>query len=489
MRALERCLDKLHKHIVDNNLFSSGSKLLLAVSGGPDSVALLCLFAKLRSRLPVTLLCCHVNHGLRGAQSDGDEALTKELCLRLNVPLIARKIKLAEGADLENRARAARFEALFHLLDLYRFDYVVLGHQREDQAETVLMNMLRGAGINGLAGIKAKQGKVLHPLLGFSRQELMDLLTEEGIAWREDATNSDPSFKRNKVRLELLPHLKQQYSADVIDKLNRQSRILTDADEYFRLRAQALYKKLSLESEPGGVSFSVKALEKLARIEVYYLLKLAYTSVCGVPKDFFYHSFEDLQNLMKGNGSARIDLQNGVIACREYDSLILVNELDGAPGLEELSVDEDRARVVFGAFRFTFRHLRLLPREPGLDKFSVVLDADRLSWPLNIRTRKDGDRFVPQGMDHSKKLKNFFIDAKVPRRARDLVPIIEDKDKILWVVGHRTDARALADEHSNKLLQIVAEPTVEKPKRAASRVKAQGGKNEQDELRYFGSPF
>lgn len=489
MRALERCLDRLHKHIVDNSLFTSGSKLLLAVSGGSDSVALLCLFARLRSRLPVTLLCCHVNHGLRGEQSDGDEALTKELCLRFNVPLIARKIKLAEGADLENRARAARFEALFHLLDLYRFDFVVLGHQREDQAETVLMNMLRGAGINGLAGIKASQGKVLHPLLGFSRSELRDLLTEEGIVWREDASNSDPAFKRNKLRLELLPHLQAHYGADVVDKLNRQSQILNDADEFFRSRAQSLHKKLSLESDTGAVSFSVKALEKLSRIELYYLMKLAYSSVSGAPKDFFHHSFDDLLQLMKGQGSARIDLQNAVTACREYDILSFVNELTPPPVFEELSVEEDRARVVFGAYRFTFKHLRLLPREPGLDRFSVVLDADSFTWPLIIRTRKDGDRFVPQGMDHSKKLKNFFIDAKVPRRVRDLVPIIEDGEKILWVVGHRADARALANQHSSRLLQIVAEPTVEKPKRAASRVKASGGKNEQDELRYFGSPF
>jgi len=489
MRALDRCLDKLHKYIKDKGLFVAGNKLLLAVSGGSDSVALLCLFARLRSRVPVTLLCCHVNHGLRGAQSDGDEALTKELCLRLNVPIIARRIQLEPGADLENRARARRFEAFFHLLELYRFDYVVLGHHREDQAETVLMNMLRGAGINGMAGIKAKQGKVLHPLLELSREELRSVLSEEGIAWREDASNADPGFRRNRVRLELLPHLQEHYSADIVDKLNRQSHIFNDADEYFKAQAQQHFKKLSLESEPGWLSFDVSALHKLARVEVYYLLKLAYCSVCGQQQDFFYHSFEDLLQLMQGSGSASIALQNGVTAQREYERLSFYTEA-AEPGVpEEVSVEEDRARVVYGAYRFSFRHLKLLPREPGLDSFSVVLDADKLQWPLHIRARRSGDRFVPQGMDQSKKLKNFFIDAKVPRRIRSQVPIIEDGNQILWVVGYRADGRVLADQDSNRLLQIVAEPVNEKPKRAASRVKPQGGKSEPNELRYFSSPF
>jgi len=489
MRALEKGLDKLHKYIVDKSLFASGSKLLLAVSGGSDSVGLLCLFARLRSRLPVTLLCCHVNHGLRGEQSDADEALVKDLCLRLNVPLIARKIKLEAGADLENRARKLRFEALFHLLELYRFDYVVLGHQREDQAETALMNMLRGAGINGLAGIKVKQGKVLHPLLDFGRAELRDMLTEEGLKWREDASNQDPSFRRNRLRLELLPHLEERYSADIVDKLNRQSQILSDADAYFRGLAQTHLKRLSLESDSGHLSLSVKGISKLQRVELYYLLKLAYTSVSGEHKDFFYHNFEDLLELLKGQGSSMINLPNGVIAQREYDILSMRMGQAEIPVPEELSVDEDRARVVYGAYRFSFRHLKLLPREQALDHFSVVLDADKLIWPLCLRSRRDGDRFVPQGMSHSKKLKDFFIDAKVPKSSRDQVPILEDGEKLLWVVGLRADARALADHNSIRLLQIVAEPTVEKPKRAASRVKTQGGKSEPDELRYFSSPF
>ena len=489
MSALERCLEKLHKHIMDSGLFAIGDKLLLAVSGGSDSVALLCLLARLRSHFPITLLCCHVNHGLRGAASDADEELVRDLCLRLNVPVIVRKVKIKPGADLENRARNERFGALFQLLKMYRFDYILLGHQRDDQAETVLMNMLRGCGIGGLAGIKADQGKVLHPLLDFGREELREMLKDEGVLWNEDATNMDTGFRRNLIRLELIPYLQQNYSADLVHKLQRQSGILADADEYFVLQAQALYKKLANKAETDSISFEIPALQKISRIELYYLFKQAYQSVSGAFQDFFYHSFDGVLQLMEGDGSASLDLQNNVIALREYNVLSFQDGDQPPCDWEPVSVEEDRSRVVYGNYRFIFKHIRILPRVTMYDPNRVVLNSENIQWPLQIRMREPGDRFIPAGMTQTKKLKDFFIDIKVPKRLRDQVPILCDGEKILWVVGHRVDARVLASEDSAKLLQIVVEPTNVKPKRPASRIKQQGGTDESDEFGYFGSPF
>lgn len=486
---MEKYLDKLHKHVEGSGLFAVGAKLLLAVSGGSDSVALLCLMARLRSRYPVTLLCCHVNHGLRGRESDADEALTRELCLRLNVPVIVRKVEIKAGADLENRARGKRFEALFQLLELYRFDYIVMGHQRDDQAETVLMNMLRGAGVSGLAGIKASGGRILHPLLDFSREELRDYLRLENVSWCEDGSNQQLDFRRNRIRHELIPCLQQHYSLDIKDKLYKQSLILADADDYFCDLARVQMKKLGLESIGGGISFEVLALGKLSRIELYYLMKLAYASISGVPRDFFYHHFEELQGIMQGGGSVMIRLLNQVVVYREYGRLSFEPEAEQQDLPEPVYIEEDRARVVYGSFRFCFRHLRVLPRRPDYDRYSIVIDADRITWPLVIRSRRDGDRFVPHGMDNSKKLKDFLIDAKVPRRLRDTIPILVDSEQILWVVGYRADGRILANQDSSKLLEINVELITQKPKRAASRIRPPGGKNESDELRYFSSPF
>lgn len=480
MKALPSALEKLHKHIIDKQLFSYGNKLLLAVSGGSDSLGLLCLFSSLRSMMSITLLCCHVNHGLRGEHSDADEALVKQACLKLNVPLLCRKLSLEQGPDLENRARQARFEIFYQLLKLYRFDYIVLGHQKEDQAETIFMNMFRGTGINGMAGIKPKQGKLLHPLLGFERSELQEIVQECGFSWALDASNEDIGFKRNHMRRELIPYLKENFAPDLLDKLGHLAAVMEDADDFMRLQAATRYRKRRIESEAGLSSFKIKSLQNLSHTELYYLFKHCYSLLSGMQMDFFSSSFRALLDLMKGSGSAFIELPNGVVAYREYDLISFSKGHLPEVELQPQSVAEDRTWAIFGGFRFQFKHLKLMPKDFEPSPYTAILEADHLDWPLCIRSREPGDRFVPSGMNNGKKLKDFFIDCKVPRRLRDRVPIITDSQRILWVVGHRADERALPKETSTKLLQIIAEPVDQKPKKAV-RVKSAEAKNEIDE--------
>lgn len=465
MHALQSGLEKLRNHIEDRQLFSAGAKLLLAVSGGSDSLALLCLFSKLRLQKSLTLLCCHINHGLRSHSSDADEALVKDVCLKLNVPLICRRIKLDSGGDLENRARQARFGVLYHLLEMYKFDYIVLGHQQEDQAETILMNMFRGTGINGMAGIRFKQGKLLHPLLDFTKPELQKIVSDCGFSWAIDVSNEDLSFKRNHLRQELIPYLRANFAPDLLDKLSHLASIMDDADSFLRLQAATRFRKRRIDREPGMISFKIKSLQKLSDTELYYLLKHCYTEVCGVQTDFFSVNYRSVKALMQGEGSAQLDLQNDVIVYREYEYLSFGLGPVEAADLQEQSVEEDRAWTVFGAFRFQFKHLKLMPKDFEPKPTQVILNADDLEWPLCIRSRAAGDRFIPSGMKNHKKLKEYFIDAKVPLRQRDQVPILTDGSRILWVVGHRVDERALPTEDSEKLLQIIAEPVDQKAKR------------------------
>ncbi len=475
MSALQSGLEKLRKHIDDKQLYPAGAKLLLAVSGGSDSLGLLCLFSKLRLQSSITLLCCHVNHGLRGEHSDRDEALVKEICLKLNVPVLCRRVQLDEGGDLENRAREARFEVLYHVLDLYRFDFIVLGHQQEDQAETILMNMFRGTGINGMAGIRVKQNRLLHPLLDFSREELQAIVSECGFEWAVDASNEDTGFKRNHLRRELIPYLQANFAPDLLDKLSHLASVMDDADVYFKQQAAMRFKKRRVESEPGLISFPIKGLKKLSDTELYYFFKLCYTETCLEEMDFFNSHFQAIKALMEGNGSAMLHLSNDVVVYREYDLISFSwGELE-PPELQEQTVEEDRVWAVFGNHRFQFKNLKLLPQGYQPSAANVILDADEIAWPLVIRSREPGDRFIPSGMTSHKKLKDFFIDSKVPARQRDQVPIIADGNRILWVVGYRVDERALPKEDSTKLVQIIVEPADEKPKRM-SRVKKRGKK-------------
>jgi tRNA(Ile)-lysidine synthase len=337
------------------------------------------------------------------------------------------------------------------------------------------MNMFRGTGINGMAGIRIKQDRLLHPLLDFGREELQAIVTECGFAWATDATNEDTSFKRNHLRQELIPWLQANFAPDLLDKLSHLASVMDDADDYFKRQAATRFKKRRIEKEPGLISFEIKGLKRLSDTELYYFFKHCYTEVCGEEMDFFSSHFMAVKALMEGGGSAKLHLSNEVIAYREYDYLSFSwGELE-TPELQEQSVEEDRVWAVFGNYRFQFKNLKLLPKGYEPSETNVILDADDITWPLTIRSREPGDRFIPSGMSNHKKLKAFFIDAKVPQRQRDQVPIIADGNRILWVVGYRVDERALPKESSAKLLQIIAEPVDDRPKRMV-RVKQKGKK-------------
>lgn len=482
MRKLDKALDKLQGYVLEKMLFTAGAKILLCCSGGADSVALLHLFSKLRSQLQITLLAVHVDHQLRGAESTADAELVKDVCQQLSIPVIVRKIKLEGKQDLENRARNKRFEVFRQVLELYRFDFIATAHHQNDQAETLLMNLFRGAGINGMAGIKPLNGKVIHPLLCFAKQELTDILTEEKAAWRVDETNQDDRFRRNRIRNKLLPLIEHEINPGVVGKLCAQAAIFLDADNLLRRNAVKQLKKACLEQTPERYSLALEELNKLARVELYYVLKAVVSSISGTEQDFFMHGFEEIVQLMRAEGSKYTKLSNKITVEKRYKELIISLNAEPAPLPEPYQVDEDRSRAVYGNFRFSFKTLRVLPRDRLEDGFNVYLDADKISYPITIRSRREGDRFIPLGMTQHQKIKDLLINRKVPKSERDAVPICEDGDKIIWIVGHKLDARVAIDEGTQRFLHITAEPVHEKAKRAANRNKKLGDNDESYEL-------
>ncbi|MBW6514864.1 MAG: tRNA lysidine(34) synthetase TilS [Candidatus Syntrophosphaera sp.] len=482
MQKLDQALSRLHGYVHEKKLFPAGAKLLICCSGGADSVALLYLFSRLRSLMHVTLLAVHVDHQLRGAESEADAELVKEHCQQLNVPVIVRKVRLESGTDLENQARKKRFEVFQQILELYRFDFIVTGHHNNDQTETMLMNLFRGAGLNGMAGIKPRSGNILHPLLCFNKSELIDLLQHEKISWREDASNQDLSFRRNWVRHTLIPLLAKEVNPAVGEKIGLQAQIFEEAELMVRQKVKPLLRKAALEQSPERVVLSLPVLRRYGRLEQYYVLREALVSIAGTERDFFLHNFEELRGLMDSAGSKYILLNNGVTARKQYDELIIAESQPPREVPEPYSVEEDRSRAVYGEFRFSFKILKVLPAQRHEDRFNVYLDADKISFPFKIRSRSPGDRFMPLGMTQQQKLKDFFINSKVPKFERDHVPIFDDGAKIFWIAGHRPDARAAIEPGTTRFLYISAERVHEKPMRAANRSKRTGETNEPDEL-------
>ncbi|OQB05465.1 MAG: tRNA(Ile)-lysidine synthase [Candidatus Cloacimonetes bacterium ADurb.Bin211] len=467
MTKREQGIAKLRNYIREKNLFSAEAKLLLGVSGGSDSIALLYLFSLLRSEIDITLLAVHINHQLRGEESEADAVLVRDICQKLGVPLIVRKINLTDKS--ENQARQKRFEAFQQVLDAYQFDYIVTGHHSNDQTETMLLNLFRGAGLSGLAGLRPRSGKVLHPLLCFSKKELQDLLVEAQIPWREDSSNQELNYRRNWIRHKLLPLLEQEINPQISTSLGTQAEIFADAEDMILKRMKSLLKKVVLEQDNQKVILSLSALKHFSKLEQYYIIREVIAEISGSRRDFFAHNFENIINLYSAEGSKKVSLNNGIEAVKEYDKLIIKFSEESQPIPEPIVVEEDRSRVVWGDYRFSFKVLKVLPNCFSRDPLTVYIDADKIKYPFVIRSRKPGDRFIPFGMKQMVKLKDFLINCKVSKYERDYIPIFDDGEKIFWVTGKRLDQRVAIDDNSTRFLHITAEKIREKQLRPANR--------------------
>jgi len=475
MSITDQAKQKLSRYIDRLDIIVPGDKILIACSGGADSIALLYLLTLIRYDYKLSLLAIHINHQSRPGANEAELELVKDHCREMNVPLVVRKIAPQPGAGFESRAREMRFHEFEQILKLYRFNKIALGHHKNDQAETVLMNLLRGAGINGMAGIKPVNNEIIHPLLTFAKGELLDLLREANLAWAEDISNQDNKYRRNYLRNDLIPRLQSEIHPEVIEKICQQAEISREAEAYLRLIAQKHLKKLLIDQSQTELRLSLDGLKKLNRMEQYYVLKLAYTAVSNIEQDFFWHNLAEIQALYDAEGSKYIRCQNGITVQKQYEQLIFSNEerARNVPS-EPMLLEEDRARAVYLDYRFTFKNIKVLPGGRDHDKATIYIDQDKIVGALTIRTRQAGDRFMPSGMSHLKKLKDFFIDEKIPKYERDKIAIICDSEKIIWIAGLRQDQRSMPDESSVRYLQIAVEAVNEKPKRAASRSKKQG---------------
>ncbi len=466
-------LQRFEKYVVSEKLITHGMKLIIGVSGGADSTALLYLLYHLRTDMHLSLVAVHINHNLRGEDSNADELFVKKLCSHLNIPTVVRSIKFSTKTDLENQARNKRKEILLQMLESYKFDKIALAHQKNDQAETVLMNLVRGAGITGMGAMKPVTDKVVRPLLTFSRTEIEDYLTSNKYGWRHDKSNDETHFTRNRIRKDLIPWLQSNLNQSVIDRLALQAKTFQQADDRFKAITDKLLKKLTLEDSAEQIVLDLALLKQLSEIEQFYILRKCYSCLSKTEHEFFMHSFEEVRKLFVSEGSTQTRLAHSIWIIKQYDELILSTQ-DPATDIseiKELVIDDKRTHFVFFNWRFTIKYLKNMPKNIINTQhiLSAFIDINKVSLPLKLRGRLSGDRFMPIGMKQEKKLKEFFIDEKVPKLDRDKVPILTDTEKIIWIVGYRMDARIVCSNDTHKILHITAEPVTTGRKRAANR--------------------
>ncbi|MDO9577416.1 MAG: tRNA lysidine(34) synthetase TilS [Candidatus Cloacimonadales bacterium] len=473
----ETFFERFEAFAKQHRLFQKSEKVLVGFSGGADSTALLLALWHFKSVLGFSILAAHVNYNLRGEDSLHDEEFVKKFCFQRNISLVIKDVKIKTKANLENQAREIRFGYFNELTELYNLDKIALGHNRADQAETILFRLFRGSGYTGIKGISPISGNIVHPILGFSRQEIEAYLKQENIQWREDKSNAENIFHRNRIRNEFIPWIQKNLNPNVIDKLYHAATIFTDTDEVLQELGRRRMLKAQISHNKNVYRYSLNYIRKTRPVIRFYLFKEIYSLFCDDGKDFYTGNFEEINAILDSNGSKFVELPNDVVVIKEYDELVFTDKIS----LAEMDVDVNHTKEIaalrnmltFENTRISLKKLKKLPSTRYLfeDENTAYLDLDKTSFPITIRHRQPGDKFIPLGMQYSKKLKDFFIDEKVPKFERDKVLIFCDEEKILWIAGYRIDNRVITSESTNNILMIKIEKMAVNKARAAERIK------------------
>ena len=417
-----------------------GTRVLVALSGGPDSVALLHVLQTLERRGHFAVAgVAHFNHQLRGAEADADELFCRELAASLGLPIVVgrgdvRRLAEDSGRSIEDAARGARYAFLTGASASLDAGAIAVGHTLEDQAETFLLRLIRGAGPAGLAGVRPRAGTVIRPLLEVPRADLRAYAGEHGLRFREDSSNADLAIPRNRVRLELLPHL-QQFSAAIAATLAREA-ALARTDEEFLQAAAIEWTRLIVLQEDNGVALAAPAL---ADLHPALASRVARTALqAAAPGRFigFQHVDDLLELTRRADGSA-VALP-GLVATRRGDRIVLGGALP-APFSNSFSVPLSiPGEVEAAGWKVSADCPTSDPLQPLVARgHTVVVAAEPLRHPLAVRSRRPGDRFKPMGMGgRGRKLQDFLVDRKIARADRDALPLVVDRDdRIIWVVG------------------------------------------------------
>lgn len=464
-------LDEVRRYIEQEALVSPGDGILVAVSGGPDSVALLHILHRLASQWNLRLHVFHLDHGLRGEASAVDARYTAALAAELG--LQATVVRLQPGelkalpGSLQANARERRYQELARVARQLGFTKVATGHNRDDQAETVLMRFLRGSATRGLAGIPPcrQEGDLLiiRPLLNVPRSDIERYCGECKLFPRLDESNTKGDYLRNRVRLELLPLLANEYNPAIGADLAATAAIMREEEALLNRLAHEALARCQVAGE--GVRLSGAALRReplaLARRTVRLAGRLAGgEGELGLPA-----VTQVLEAANRCDGSHRIDLPGHLTLTAEYG--VLRFELGG--GAAPRPEVEPTPIALSGETRLEGFGLLITADWPPPGEATETgdgvaeFDADRLPAPLAVRLRRPGDRIWPVGMEGSKKLQDILVDAKVPRCRRETLPLLVAGSDVVWVIGHRLDRRYLATPLTGRRLRITARPLERQP--------------------------
>jgi len=432
------------------NMFVPGDKVVVGLSGGADSCALLQALFNISKVLDLTLVAAHLNHGIRGEEALRDMDFSKGFSESLgitfiseiaDVPLYAKENKISE----EMAGRTLRYEFFRRICSQYHCTKIAVAHNKNDRAETIIMNLIRGCGANGLGGIKPTNGNIVRPLINIGRNEIEEYARENNINYVNDSTNSDNIYTRNIIRNNILKSM-SEINPNVVENIIRTSDIVLDEDNFLSEICKEMYV---FDCEKKQVTIERNRFLSLSVVQKRKIVLNALEALCNSTENI---SFSHIENIININNTGKTYLlPNGALVIYTSDSIIITSEEIEIPTYEYGFSANSICYVPETGISYRAEYVSEYKKE----KNSVYIDANGISIDeLIVRTRKDGDFFTPSGFKGTKKVKKFYIDSKIPRHIRNTYPLLEFKGEILAILPLRVSEKFKVTNKTNRILKI-----------------------------------
>ncbi len=479
-------MKKIREFIKKYGMATTEDYIIAGISGGADSVCLFFVLLELRSEMGVDFAAVHVNHGLRGAAADSDEAFVRRLCEKYSVPLEILRVHLESIAkkrkqSVEEAGRMVRREAFEEALNKYHGTKIALAHHQNDNAETLLWNLARGTGLQGMGGIRPVNGRYIRPLLCMDRLEIEQFLRERNAAFCTDETNADTTYTRNKLRHQILPVLEKEVNAQAVRHMNEAMRQIWELQDYMQAQAEEAFESyVDISGEIlGSCVIRSEIREKYPDILCRMVILHAIEGVAGKKRDIGRSHICAVSELFHKQVGRSLFLPFSVKAARVYEGVRIfraeeiqknvngefytaTNNAKGIGGTSR--VGPYRLRIpgeIFLADRHWTIRCSLFPKtecfsgkEIPQKTYTKWIDYDIIEVPLCIRTRQSGDHITIDQAGHHQKLKSWFINQKIPAGERDDILCIADGSEIVWIPGYRMGSAYQISSRTRQILQI-----------------------------------
>ncbi len=451
---------KIYSYIKENKMLAAGDTVCVGLSGGADSVCLLQLLYELKERLDISVTAFHVNHRMRGEESDADERYVLELCRQRGIEVKTFSFDVVSVASemkkgTEETGRILRRRAAAECIETGFATKIALAHHINDRAETFMFNLARGSSLKGLKGISAVNGYFIRPLLCMTRDEIENELRIRDIRWCTDSTNLTDDYSRNKIRLNILPYFEKNINSRSIEHISLAARDIEEANEI--IEELAASKEESLTKTGHDEILILPDILKEKKLIAGCIIMRALKKLTGTVVDLTREHVSDIFRLIELQSGKEISLPYEILAYRSYDGVVLCKKAskNSKDRTEDIILNTE-GRTAFNGlcFECSILDAENIKDEIPKKRYTKWFDYDKISGGITLRFRKNGDYFISDGQLHKKKLKDYFIDNKIPREKRDDIVCAADGSKILWIIGCRISEDIKITENTKKILEI-----------------------------------